>query len=110
MKERKIVACSYCKVKKYNFDMIEKFPNGSSSSSSLYCSLNCLGLSGKPATMTHTPIQPRSATLPVISAVSSLASQPHISQQQIPVQTQTVREVVKEFQNKMYKAQKKLQK
>ena len=96
MKERKIVACSYCKVKKYNFDMIEKFPNGSSSSSSLYCSLNCLGLSGKPATMTHTPIQPRSATLPVISAVSSLASQPHISQQQIPVQTQTVREVVKE--------------
>ena len=67
MKERKIVACSYCKVKKYNFDMIEKFPNGSSSSSNLYCSLNCLGLSGKPS-VSHTPIQPRSATLPVISA------------------------------------------
>ena len=97
MKERKIVACGYCKGKKYNFDMIEKFPKGSASSSSLYCSLNCLGLSVKAATGAPTPIQPRSAALPVISAVSSLASQPpSVTQQQIPVQTQTLREVVKE--------------
>ena len=29
-------------VKKYNFDMIEKFPGGSTSTSNLYCSLTCL--------------------------------------------------------------------
>ena len=60
MQKRKIVPCTYCKVgivhnfksdsnemkyqvKKYNFDMIEKFPGGSSTSTSnLYCSLTCL--------------------------------------------------------------------
>ena len=92
MKERKIVACCYCKVKKYNFDMIEKFPNGKMGNSNLYCSLNCLNLSTKAATTQ--PLQPRSSPMPVISAVSSLAVQQQ--QQQIPVQTQTVREVVKE--------------
>jgi zinc finger MYM-type protein 2/3/4 len=36
---RKIVACSWCKVKKYNFDMIQKLYNDIS-----MCSLNCLTL------------------------------------------------------------------
>jgi zinc finger MYM-type protein 2/3/4 len=36
---RKIVACSWCKVKKYNFDMIHKLYNDVS-----MCSLNCLTL------------------------------------------------------------------
>ena len=44
MQQRKIVPCAYCKVKKYNFDMIEKFPPGQTSNSHLYCSLNCLNL------------------------------------------------------------------
>ena len=89
MKERKIVACTYCKVKKYNFDMIEKYPSGQVTNSNLYCSLNCLNLNLK---TTSSSLQTKSSTLPVISAVSSLA----VQQQQIPVQTQTVREVVKE--------------
>ena len=90
MKERKIVPCSTCKVKKYNFDMIEKFPDGDQSSSSLYCSLFCLRT--KPGSAKTPPVTAR-APLPVISAVSSLAGQ---LQQPVPVQTQTVRETVKE--------------
>ena len=90
MKERKIVPCSTCKVKKYNFDMIEKFPDGDQSSSSLYCSLYCLRT--KPGSVKTPPVAARSP-LPVISAVSSLAGQ---LQQPVPVQTQTVREMVKE--------------
>ena len=90
MKERKIVPCSTCKVKKYNFDMIEKFPEGDQSSSSLYCSLYCLR--SKPGSVKTPPVAAR-APLPVISAVSSLAGQ---LQQPVPVQTQTVREMVKE--------------
>ncbi|KAF5272148.1 hypothetical protein FQA39_LY01230 [Lamprigera yunnana] len=39
---RKIVPCDWCKVKKYNFDMIKRYmPNASSL---LMCSLNCLSL------------------------------------------------------------------
>jgi len=117
MQQRKIVPCAYCKVKKYNFDMIEKFPPGQTSNSHLYCSLNCLNLhnmqmvklgniqSGTPTTLqamqypgytapSHTT-RP-TAPLPVISAVSSLAVQGGQQQQQIQVQTQTVRECVKE--------------
>lgn len=42
LSHRKIVPCSWCKVKKYNFDMIEQVePN---TSSHLFCSLNCLNL------------------------------------------------------------------
>ena len=44
MQKRKIVPCTFCKVKKYNFDMIEKFPLGQAASSQLYCSLTCLNL------------------------------------------------------------------
>jgi len=114
MQKRKIVPCSYCKVKKYNFDMIEKFPPGQTTSSNLYCSLNCLSLHNmqmvKMGTVQTGAITQGSqypgytarpaAPLPVISAVSSLAvggqqPQPPL-QQQIQVQTQTVREVVKE--------------
>lgn len=38
---RKIVPCEWCKVKKYNFDMIQKF---SGASAIMLCSLNCLTL------------------------------------------------------------------
>ena len=91
MKERKIVPCSTCKVKKYNFDMIEKFPEADQTSSNLYCSLFCLRT--KPGSVKTSPAPARSP-LPVISAVSSLAGQQ--LQQPVPVQTQTVREFVKE--------------
>jgi len=122
MQKRKIVPCTYCKVKKYNFDMIEKFPLGQTTNSHLYCSLNCLNLhniqmvkmgvvQASPSVVNQGVQQfsgynaRPSAPLPVISAVSSLAvsgQQPHSQpqpqplQQQIQVQTQTVREVVKE--------------
>jgi len=121
MQNRKIVACSYCKVKKYNFDMIERFPESNPSISHLYCSLNCLslhnlalakgggglGAAATPAGATPPRVAGGSpgggvaTPLPVISQVSSLAqtSGPPLPQpvpQQIQVQTQTVREVVKE--------------
>lgn len=42
LSKRKIVACNWCKVKKYNFDMIRrKSPNGGSTS---WCSVNCMTL------------------------------------------------------------------
>merc|ERR1719471_1684622 len=71
MQKRKIVPCVYCKVKKYNFDMIEKFPEGATTNSNLYCSLTCL--------TTHATHQAKfpgvfPSSLPVISAVSSLAT------------------------------------
>lgn len=130
MHKRKIVPCSWCKVKKYNFDMIEKFPPGSTSQPHLYCSLNCLNLhnlhttkqaSGGYSDWGNKLGRPQSrsnegggAPLPVISAVSSLATSPaprvpslpteplHPAQlqpappPQIQIQTQTVREVQKE--------------
>ncbi len=43
LKNRKIVACLCCKVKKYNFDLIERF-DWSKNDSRLFCSLNCLTL------------------------------------------------------------------
>ncbi|KAF5289279.1 hypothetical protein FQR65_LT11900 [Abscondita terminalis] len=39
---RKIVPCSWCKVKKYNFDMIKR--SSTTGSTLLMCSLNCLSL------------------------------------------------------------------
>lgn len=39
---RKIVACDWCKVKKYNFDMIQKQSNGNQKLT--ICSFNCLNL------------------------------------------------------------------
>ncbi|XP_060536825.1 zinc finger MYM-type protein 2 isoform X2 [Cylas formicarius] len=39
---RKIVPCSWCKVKKYNFDMIKKYSSNSSVIN--MCSINCLSL------------------------------------------------------------------
>lgn len=42
LSHRKIVPCSWCKVKKYNFDMIERVEPPSTSQ--LFCSLNCLSL------------------------------------------------------------------
>ncbi|CAG2102409.1 unnamed protein product [Medioppia subpectinata] len=43
LKNRKIVACLCCKVKKYNFDLIERY-DWSQTDSRLFCSLNCLTL------------------------------------------------------------------
>ncbi|XP_077487957.1 zinc finger protein without children isoform X2 [Amblyomma americanum] len=42
LSHRKIVPCSWCKVKKYNFDMIEQVELNAASH--LFCSLNCLNL------------------------------------------------------------------
>ncbi|XP_055387777.1 zinc finger MYM-type protein 3 isoform X1 [Condylostylus longicornis] len=42
-RNRKIVFCQWCKVKKYNFDMIERAPN-ELSDGVIMCSLNCLVL------------------------------------------------------------------
>lgn len=39
---RKIAPCQWCKVKKYNFDMIQK--NSSQNQTVVFCSLNCLTL------------------------------------------------------------------
>jgi len=41
MQTREIVPCSWCKVRKYNFDMIEKFQKGLAKH---FCSVNCLRL------------------------------------------------------------------
>lgn len=43
--KRKIVPCSFCKVKKYNFDMIKKTSNGQVL---MLCSLHCLHLHARP--------------------------------------------------------------
>jgi len=43
LKFRKIVTCTYCNVKKYNFDMIEKYTSAANESQ-LFCSINCLCL------------------------------------------------------------------
>lgn len=42
LSHRKIVPCAWCKVKKYNFDMIERVE--SAATSHLFCSLNCVNL------------------------------------------------------------------
>jgi hypothetical protein len=49
MQSREIVPCSWCKVRKYNFDMIERFNNNnvvnngdSNDKASHFCSVNCL--------------------------------------------------------------------
>ena len=107
-----------CQVKKYNFDMIEKFPVGSTSNGNLYCSLTCLASHSTHQVISAPALNPTTlaaripstnilismhqakfpgvfpSSLPVISAVSSLATPPLLpTQQQIPMQTQTVREV-----------------
>lgn len=40
---RKIMSCTWCRVKKYNFDMIKQNPGGTQASV-MVCSLNCLSL------------------------------------------------------------------
>ena len=79
MQTREIVPCSWCKVRKYNFDMIERFEKGVAKH---FCSINCLKLvssSGKPvvvksvnstSTSTSTAMD---SSIPVIQSVSSLA-------------------------------------
>lgn len=95
--KRKIVPCSWCKVKKYNFDMIKKVSSGQNAPITM-CSLHCLeqykasptaAASSKPASQRK--IGPKKAgsvsvlsteneksatkshSMPVISAVTSLA-------------------------------------
>jgi len=41
MLNRKIVPCSNCRVKKYNFDMIEVYEDSVSTTPNMYCSLHC---------------------------------------------------------------------
>ncbi|XP_064489301.1 zinc finger MYM-type protein 4-like [Ornithodoros turicata] len=43
LSHRKIVPCSWCKVKKYNFDMIERVGEAGAQGQ-MFCSLNCLSL------------------------------------------------------------------
>ena len=82
MQTREIVPCSWCKVRKYNFDMIERFEKDVAKH---FCSINCLklvGSSGKPVvvksvnststTMTSTSTA-MDSSIPVIQSVSSLA-------------------------------------
>ena len=121
MQNRKIVPCQWCKVKKYNFDMIEKWSD--EKTHFIYCSLNCLKFhnatkstwngssSSTPSSSTSSVTS--TSTMPVIQSVSSLAgtgaipSHPdRLPQTPIPpsqltpvsvqVQTKTIREVVKE--------------
>ena len=98
--------------------MIEKFPVGSTSNGNLYCSLTCLASHSTHQVVSAPALNPTTlaaripstnilismhqakfpgvfpSSLPVISAVSSLATPPLLpTQQQIPMQTQTVREV-----------------
>jgi len=94
MQTREIVPCSWCKVRKYNFDMIEKFQNGIAKH---FCSVNCLrlqqsgGSAGVPKSKGSQPMVVSTATgtstnssshvsnagtdtsIPVIQSVSSLA-------------------------------------
>ncbi|TRY76975.1 hypothetical protein TCAL_11562 [Tigriopus californicus] len=120
MKNRKIVPCQWCKVKKYNFDMIEHW--SSQDRHCMYCSVNCMKLhlsATRPQELkelSHAGNKgsSRGSTdeeMPVIQSVSSLAgtgelpAQPDrlptmpipTSQLAMPtIQTQTIREVVKE--------------
>ena len=44
MQTREIVPCSWCKVRKYNFDMIEKYMEDDLTAAKHLCSLNCFNL------------------------------------------------------------------
>lgn len=123
MKKRKIVPCAWCKVKKYNFDMIEQWTNESQMNT--FCSINCVDMfrKNKPPSTTGGGFNGQTqavttafAAMPVIQSVSSLAGAGDIPSQpdrlpiaplpayqlppqqppQIQIQTQTIREVVKD--------------
>ena len=80
LKERKIVACCYCKVKKYNFDLVEPPAGAGQEAGKLFCSLNCLSLQrGRPSIPATPAVKPPAPSLSPARA--------------IPVQTQTVRGV-----------------
>ena len=78
MQTREIVPCSWCKVRKYNFDMIEKYEKDQAKH---FCSVNCLRLvanAGKKSIMVKTAVSTSTSTstdgsIPVIQSVSSLA-------------------------------------
>ena len=78
MQTREIVPCSWCKVRKYNFDMIEKFEGDKAKH---FCSINCLkqvvrgsgntaGVVKSTTTSTSTAMD---SSMPMIQSVSSLA-------------------------------------
>ncbi|CAB4056429.1 unnamed protein product [Lepeophtheirus salmonis] len=123
MKYRRIVPCQWCKVKKYNFDMIEKpLKQGTSF---VYCSINCLTLhsitrkseslksvpsspwNGNRCAPTVSNLVPPKGNMPVIQSVSSLAAgtepSPMFPAETVPppehasVSTQSVKEVIKEY-------------
>ena len=97
MRNRDIVPCTWCKVRKYNFDMIEKQHD---SSFIHFCSLNCYNSHLKDPKVTTGPVwtqqtPPMSQTMPVIQSVSSLApTQPPAVQIKTQVVTKTVTETV----------------
>lgn len=121
MKNRKIVPCAWCKVKKYNFDMIEWWMNETTMNT--FCSVNCVDTfrtnrSNNPANGQQSQASTATQAMPVIQSVSSLAgagelpAQPDrlpnqpvpASQlgssppavQQVTTQVQTIREMVKD--------------
>ncbi len=111
LKHRKIVPCAWCKVKKYNFDMVEAWANETDVNT--FCSVNCSGLfrtnkGSQPeptrASASTSTSSTSSSAMPVIQSVSSLAERPgdaaSFQQQQhplpAPMPTPTVREVVKD--------------
>merc|ERR1740128_945252 len=113
MVNRKIVPCTNCRVKKYNFDMIEIYEDGDMKPASMYCSLHCRSLMNRSTTPSGVSSSNNGfGSLPVISAYSTLAPQmaaapsvdPKPVQQPAPIpqppqiQVQTVKELVKETQ------------
>ena len=50
MQSREIVPCSWCKVRKYNFDMIERYGDAQKEIPQHFCSVNCLKLYGSGGT------------------------------------------------------------
>ncbi len=68
MRNRRITPCAWCKVKKYNFDMIERWTN--EKTSFVFCSLNCLGNSRPPAAL------PAIIPPPLAAAASAAAPTP----------------------------------
>ena len=116
MQARKIVPCAWCKVKKYNFDMIEKWMN--EKEHFIFCSVNCCNNhenATKTGNWTGSAAGTASGGMPVIQSVSSLAgtgdlpsNQPSQPVPTAQMQTQVIREVVKDVM--VHRAESKLMK
>ena len=97
---RKTGPCSWCKVRKYNFDMIEHWT--SATSKLTYCSINCLGKASQGNNGNWNGGNQPAGGMPVIHSVSSLAATtapvrtPPPAPVRVQVQTKTIREVIKD--------------